>query len=304
MRVLVTGAGGRLGRALQHALRGHTQVSAFAQVSTHAQVSALDRARLNITDPAALDATLARIEPQVIVNTAAWTDVAAAERDPAAASRVNADAVGQLGAAAARSGAFIVHISTDFVFDGRLGRAYREADATGPLNAYGAGKLAGERALLESGAACAILRTAWLYDADTPNFVTAMLDGARHGRALRVVTTETGSPTAAPVLAAAVRLMLLRGLAPLRAAVAGQPLFHVACRGAVSRYDLARAALAEAGLDPAYVEPQTGPLQTGIVRPAATPLNCARFERTFGVRLPHWRAALRPVARVLRPDGA
>ena len=289
MRLLLLGAGGRLGTALTPRLEDAHELAAYP------------RSHLDITDRDALAAVLRHRRPEVILNAAAHTDVAGARSDRDAAFAVNAEAVGRLGEIAREAGALVVHISTDFVFDGRSERPYRETDDPHPLNAYGASKLAGERALIESGAACAILRTAWLYDAASANFVTAMIDAAAQGKTMRVVTGETGSPTAAPALADAIAAMLAHGSAAMARAASSDPVFHAACRGQASRFALARAAVADAGLDPALIEPVTDRPGDGVARPAFSVLDSARFERAFGLAMPDWRAALAPVARARLP---
>lgn len=286
MRLLLLGAGGRLGAALA------------AELAPGHDLLACPREKLDITDAAAMKDAIGRFAPDVIVNAAAYTDVAGAEKDEAAARTLNADAVGQLGRLAA--GATVVHISTDFVFDGALTRPYVETDQTGPLSVYGATKLAGERALIESRATCAILRTAWLFGPTPPSFVATMIEGAKAGRHLRVVNDQFGSPTSNQVLAMAVRTLLEASSKTLANALAENPVFHLACRGEASWFDLAQAAIAEAGMDPGAVEPISTPQGTpGVRRPAYSMLDSSRFEQTFGIRLPHWRAALRPAARSL-----
>ncbi|MDF9813801.1 dTDP-4-dehydrorhamnose reductase [Streptomyces sp. SPB162] len=252
-RWLVTGAGGMLGQEVVAALAGDPA----------AAVTAATRSDLDLTDPAAL---LAAVRGhRVVVNAAAWTDVDGAEADEAAASVVNGDGVRHLAAACAAAGALLLHVSTDYVFPGDAKEPYREDDPTGPVNAYGRGKLAGELAvaelLPETGY---IVRTAWLYGAHGRNFVATMLKLAATHETLDVVDDQLGQPTWARALA--VRLTELG-----RAALAGEApagAYHGTASGQATWYDLARAAFELSGLDPDRIRPTTA---DRFVRPAKRP---------------------------------
>lgn len=286
MRILLVGASGKLGLALQSTLYAAHQVSAYS------------RTQLDITDDVVLAKALNDCRPDIVINAAAFTNVRGAETDRATAEAVNATAVGKLGALAAGHGTLVIHVSTDFVFDGTAHEPYREDDPTGPLNVYGASKLAGERALIESGADCAILRTAWLFSPGSNNFVGAMIERAKAGDPLRVVNDQIGSPTSVAVLAQSIRSMLTRSPDALRRALTAEPIFHVVCRGEASWFDLAHTALSEAGLSTETLS-QISTQQSGetLSRPAYSVLDPGRFERVFSVRLPHWRAAVRGIVR-------
>src|SRR4051794_34087998 len=184
MRLLVTGAGGMLGRAVVEA----------AQRLGH-DVCAAARAELDVTDAAAVERALAELRPRAVVNCAAYTDVDGAETERATAAAVNGEGAGNVAAAAAHVGARIVHISTDYVFDGSKREPWLESDPVGPLGAYGETKLAGELAVAEANPAHAIVRTAWLFGAGGRNFVDTMLAPGAERDEGSGGTDQVGCPT-------------------------------------------------------------------------------------------------------------
>ena len=245
-RYLITGAAGMLGRDLQAALAGR-------------EVTALDRADLDITDPAAVLA--ATVSFDVIINAAAYTNVDDAESDEDAAYAINATGPHNLALAAAASGARLVQISTDYVFDGTATRPYPEQTEINPISAYGRTKAAGEAFVLQEHAAGSyIVRTAWLYGAHGPNFPKTMLRLADTRATLNVVTDQVGQPTWTADLAAQV-VALLDSHAP-----AG--IYHGTNSGVTSWFGFAQAVFAAAGLDPARVTPTDS---SQFVRPAPRP---------------------------------
>lgn len=272
MKVLVTGAGGQLGHDVAAAL------------SAGFEVHALDRARLDVTDQAQVSEAVAALAPDWIVNCAAFTDVDGAQANQPAAHAVNAQAPGYLAQAAARAGAGIVHISTDYVFSGDKGAAYDENDSPHPLSVYGRTKLEGEEQVLASGARACVLRTAWLYGPYGNNFVKAILAAARRGGPLRVVADQVGSPTFTTDLAGAIGLLLRRPVFGL---------FHVVNQGQVSRYEQARAIIREAVEMAVEVVPITSE-QAGrpAPRPANSSLASVRWEAAGFTSLRPWRQAL------------
>jgi len=230
MRLLVTGAGGMLGRDLVAAARAHGH-----------ECAGLDRRALDVTDRRAVDAAVAERAPEVIVNCAAWTDVDGAEADEAAALAVNGTGAANLAAAALAAGARVVQLSTDYVFDGSASRPYVESDPTGPLSAYGRTKLAGEQAVLGASRDHAVVRTAWLFGAGGANFAATMLALAAAGRdEVAVVTDQVGCPTFTGHLAE----KLIEIAAERRSGI-----FHVAAAGHCSRNEFAQAIFAAAGYD-------------------------------------------------------
>ena len=184
MRLLVTGAAGMLGR----------DVVAAANDAGH-EVVALARADLDITDAAAVRAAVLDARPDAVVNCAAWTDVDGAEAEEAAATAVNGDGAGHVAAAAAEAGAHLVHVSTDYVFDGAAREPYPEDAPTAPASAYGRSKLAGERAVTAVGGEHAIVRTAWVFGPHGRNFVDTMRRLGADRDEVRVVDDQVGSPT-------------------------------------------------------------------------------------------------------------
>lgn len=287
MRVLLLGGSGQVGYEL------HGILSVFASVL------APSSRELDITDADALTKFVCDARPSMIVNAAAYTDVEAAEREPERAMLVNGHAVGTLGELASRYGAAVVHLSTDFVFAGTKGSAYVEADATGPINAYGRSKLAGESALLALDAPAIIFRTAWVYGRRTANFVTRILAGAREPGSMRVVDDQVGSPTFCGDLAQAIGLVAFDARrAPVDYFSERRGVYHLAGGGSCSRFALAQAVIE---LDPRSrehrcegVQPATSPPSAAGAtrRPANASLVCDLAADRLGVRLPPWRASL------------
>ncbi len=286
MKALVVGAGGQLGRAL-----AATPPAAWT-------VMALTRADLDVGDEEAVATAVERAAPDVILNAAAYTAVDKAESEPEAAFRVNRDGAANLARAAKRSSARLVHLSTDFVFDGRRGRPYRPDDLTAPLGVYGASKRAGEEAVLASGADVLIVRTAWVYASEGRNFPLTMLRLMAERGEVRVVADQIGAPTSADSLAAGVW-----GLARLRAG----GVLHLTNAGAASWYDFA-CAVAELGVTlgllprlPLVTPIATEDYPTPAARPAYSVLDCREAWRILGAPPPHWRSALAATLAQIRP---
>ncbi|WP_213450188.1 dTDP-4-dehydrorhamnose reductase [Rhizomonospora bruguierae] len=289
MNWLITGAGGMLGRDLRAVLAGAGEA-----------VTAPTRAELDITDPAALRAAVAGHD--VVLNAAAWTDVDAAETAEAAATAVNGDAVAALAQACAAGGAVLLHPSTDYVFPGDGATPYAEDAPTDPINAYGRGKLAGERAVLsilpETGY---VVRTAWLYGEHGKNFVQTMLALAARRETLDVVDDQRGQPTWSYALA--------RQLVALAGSGAPAGVYHGTAAGETTWYGLARAVFAAAGLDPERVRPTTSDrFPRPARRPAYSVLGHDRWAGSGVPVQPDWRDQLaealgRPGFRALFPSG-
>jgi dTDP-4-dehydrorhamnose reductase len=267
MRLLITGAAGMLG----------TDLAAAAERAGH-DVVALVRADLDVLDAAAVRAAVAGARPDAVVNCAAYTNVDGAEADEAAATALNGDGAGQVAAAAHAAGAFTVHVSTDYVFDGRAREPYVESSPTAPLGAYGRSKLAGEHAVAAAapGEAHAIVRTAWLFGAHGPNFVATMLRLAGERDALAVVDDQVGCPTFTGHLASALVVL---------AEVRDPGIHHVAGGGSASWYDLAAATFAARGVEVPLTRGRTEDLGRPAPRPAYSVL---RTERPATPVLPAW----------------
>ncbi|RIQ28183.1 dTDP-4-dehydrorhamnose reductase [Jiangella rhizosphaerae] len=280
MRWLVTGAAGMLGRDVVAALDG-------------ADVTALDRARLDVTDADAVDAAVRGHD--VVVNTAAWTDVDGAETAEAAATAVNGTGPANLAAACARHGARLVHVSTDYVFDGAATTPYAEDAPTAPRSAYGRSKLAGERAVLSTlPDAGYVVRTAWLYGEHGGNFVATMARLSAARKFLDVVDDQRGQPTWS--MDVGTRLVdLVRSDAP-----AG--VYHATNSGETTWFGLARAVFAHLGLDPARVRPTTtDAFPRPAPRPAYSVLGHAGWARAGLPPLRPWDEALAAAAPAVLP---
>lgn len=233
----------------------------------------------------------------VVINAAAYTAVDAAETDAQAAHAVNADGPGELAAQCARADLPLIHISTDYVFDGTLDRPYREDDPISPQSVYGASKAAGEQAVLTSGARALVARTAWVYSPFGKNFVKTMLRLGAERDHLRVVGDQTGNPTSALDIAdALIALAGQRGSWPQ-----GASLVHLSAQGEATWHEFACAVLQAAGLSPTVESIATSDYPTPAKRPANSRLDCSLLSERFGVTLPHWRDSLPPVvSRIVR----
>jgi dTDP-4-dehydrorhamnose reductase len=270
MRMLVTGGAGMLGRA----------AVAAAERLGH-DVVAPPRAELDITDFEAVRAAVAEITPVAVINCAAWTDVDGAETAEPQAAEVNALGAGNLARAAAATGARIVHVSTDYVFDGSKRSPWVESDTVAPLSAYGRTKLAGEQAVAAAGAEHAIVRTAWLFGGGGVNFVHTMLRLGAERDEVRVVADQVGRPTWTGHLAPA-----LVELAGRRGEVG---VFHAAGAGQCSWNEFAIAIFDRAGIACRVVTVTTDDFPRPARRPAYSVLGT---ERDPGIHLPDWRDGL------------
>lgn len=253
------------------------------------EVHALDHGSLDITDRRAVDEAVEAIRPAWILNAAAYNEVDRAETDRERAFAVNAAGPGFLADAAARVGASIVHVSTDYVFDGKKQAPYVESDEAKPVSVYGESKLEGERRVLNSAASACVLRTAGLYGARGKNFVKTIRGAARDRRPLRVVNDQRVSPTWTANLATAIRDLLDT---PVRG------LFHVASRGSCTWYEFARAIV---GPETEVVPISSGELGRPARRPANSALASTRWEEAGLLPLPGWRVALEEFLREYPP---
>lgn len=285
MRVLVIGQSGQVAQSLLE--RGP---------AAGAVVVACGRPDTDLTSEASLSRAIADNAPDVVVNAAAYTAVDAAEDDEAAALALNATGPKMLAQLCAARGLPLVHISTDYVFDGRLTRPYREDDPTGPRSAYGRTKLAGENAVLASGARTIVARTAWVYSPFGKNFVKTMLRVGAERDQLKVVADQRGNPTSALDIADAI----LKLCSAREAWPAGGTVVHLTASGEASWHEFAEAIFAAAGLSPQVLAIATHEYPTPAQRPANSRLDGARLEETFGIRLPDWRDSLPAVVARIR----
>ncbi|GKS95103.1 dTDP-4-dehydrorhamnose reductase [Acidovorax sp. SUPP2825] len=296
MNILLFGKGGQVGWELQRSLSVLGTVTALDHDST-------DHCG-NFADPAGIVDTVRALRPDVIVNAAAHTAVDKAESEPEFARTLNATTPGVLAEEAARSGAWLVHYSTDYVFDGSGDRPWVETDTPAPLSVYGRTKLEGERLIQQSGARHLILRTSWVYAARGGNFAKTMLRLAQERERLTVIDDQWGAPTGADLIAD-VTAHALRHL-ERRPEDAG--LYHLVAGGetnwhAYAKYVLAQSVLGGGAIkivanDVAAVP--TSAFPTPAVRPHNSRLDTRRLQSTFGLVLPHWQAGVsRMLAEIL-----
>jgi dTDP-4-dehydrorhamnose reductase len=257
-----------------------------------------DHAALDLASPEQIRDKVREVAPHVIINAGAYTAVDRAESEMDRAMAINARAPGILAEEAARSGALLVHYSTDYVFDGLKSEPWIETDVTNPLNAYGASKLAGEDAIRKAGDRYLIFRTSWVYAAHGKNFLLTMLRLGRERDTLNVVDDQTGAPTTAIELARATRT-ILSGILTGRFGSASEwtEIYHMTCAGAVSWCGFARAIFVRGTNLLNGRMPQVNPIKTSeFPTPAARPHNSVlsndKLHSRFGVRLAPWESAL------------
>ena len=291
MKVLVTGSQGQLVRSLIEQAAGRPGI----------ELVSVGRPELDLEMSGSAARAIAAHRPDAVVNAAAYTAVDQAEDEPERAFRVNADAAGEVAAAARAIAAPIIQISTDYVFSGEGEDALSEDSPTGPAGAYGRSKLAGEEQVRAANPDHLIVRTAWVYSPFGRNFVKSIVAAAGDRDSLRVVDDQRGSPTSALDLAGAILDVLDRWSGGGRSGLGGT--YHVAGTGETSWFGLAEEVMrrcAALGLPAAHVVPiRTADWPTRARRPRNSVLDCARFERDFGLRLPEWKQSVgEVVARI------
>lgn len=290
MRILVTGRHGQVASALVEQSGAHELIFAA-------------RPDLDLADAASIERVVAAVRPDLIFSVAAYTAVDKAEDEPELAMAINGAAPGVIGRSAAAIGAAVVHLSTDYVFDGSLDRAWREDDPVAPLGVYGASKLAGEQALAGSGADFAVLRTAWVYSPFGANFVKTMLRLADSRDEISVVADQYGCPTSAVDIGNA--MMAVADCWADRARPGANRLYHFAGTGETNWAGFAEAVFAESaarGGPCARVVPiGSSDYPTKARRPANSRLDSTAFATSFGYRAPDWRSSLASVIDRLLP---
>ena len=282
MRIAVTGS------------KGQVATSLIERAGANVEVVALGRPAFDLIDRAAVVAGLEAARPHVVVNAAAYTAVDKAEAEEADAVRVNGEGAGHVAEAAARLGVPLVHLSTDYVFDGALDRPYREDDPTAPTGAYGRSKLAGEKAVGERCEDSVILRTAWVYSPFGANFVRTMLRLNETRDEVGVVADQRGNPTSALDIADALIAIAARMKGDASPALRG--VFHMTGSGEATWADLAETIFHEAaarGRRLTHVRRiATADYPTPARRPANSRLDNEKLARVYGVRLPEWRQSV------------
>ncbi len=287
MRIVLFGKNGQVGWELQRIL------------PALGQVIALDYDDLDLADLKLLQTRLDELKPDLIINASAYTAVDRAESERDLAMKVNGQAPGIMAEAVRRSGAMLVHYSTDYVFDGTKRSPYVETDVPNPLNVYGESKLAGEKAIQQVADTYLILRTSWVYSTRLQNgFVQKVLAWARQNETLRIVEDQFSCPTWARMLAETTGLLIAKGGNQLDEYFKQyHGIYHVAGKGNASRFEWAEVILAH---DPhrdeqlaKHLEPAlSSEFPTPAARPMYSVLNCNRFESVFGFRIPNWRECL------------
>lgn len=297
LRLLITGCNGQVGWHLQRTL------------APMGEVTAIDIEQVDLTDARAVSRTVREIAPDIVVNAAAYTAVDKAESETELARAINVGAPAQIAEECHRSGALLVHYSTDYVYDGSKPTPYDERDTTGPLSIYGETKLAGDQAIQASGCAHIILRTTWVYDIRGKNFLRTVIRLAQEKEELRIVGDQYGAPTWARGLAEATSIILGRCLE--HKSETGEwrtGIFHLTASGQTSWAGFAQAILEDyAAFRPSEGSGEFGaPLKTQTVsaittaeyptparRPRNSVLSNAQVQTTFGIKMPDWRDQLR-----------
>ena len=276
MKVLITGASGMTGSELGRQSRRKGW-----------EVTTLTHSDLDVAELPAVEDAVGRAHPDVIFNAAAFTRVDAAEDAAEEAMAVNGTGAGNVAVTARANDALMIHISTDYVFDGKSPLPYKPGDVVGPINVYGESKLAGEIAVRDECPNHVIVRTSWVYSHDGKNFVRTMLDAAEKGNPLRVVNDQQGCPTSSADLAAA---LIEAAEIALKNGVTGT--FHFCNAGATTWYDFAHEIFRVRGIDANLTAISSAEFEARAKRPRSSVLDCGSFISTFGVEPRPWRAAL------------
>ena len=283
MNILVTGANGQLGTEIRNASAGSAHRFIFTDVS---QVPGAETVYLDITNADAVRIICASEDVGLIVNCAAYTDVEKAEGDIGFADLLNHTAAANLAAVACERKATLIHISTDYVFDGEGNVPYRETDAPSPLGAYGITKFAGERSIMNSGCNYLIFRTAWLYSPYGKNFVKTMARLTSTNDTVRVVFDQAGTPTYAADLARLIVKVISDGMLDRTG------VYHYTNEGCISWYDLAVAVNRICGHSCKVTPCHTGEFPTRVRRPKYSVLDKTLVKDTFGITIPYWYDSL------------
>ena len=283
MNILITGANGQLGTEMRNVSAGSKDKYIFTDV-----------AELDITDSVAVDRFVALENVDVIVNCAAYTNVDKAEDEEQAADLINHKAVAILATTAAKYGATLIHISTDYVFDGSSTIPYRENNATSPIGAYGRTKLSGERAVIESGCRYLIFRTAWLYSPYGKNFMNTMIKLTAEKESLNVVFDQVGTPTCAADLAALIYKVIADRL------LDRQGLYHFSNEGVCSWYDFAVEIRNLCGNTSNIIPCHSDEFPSKVARPHYSVLDKTKVKNTFGVTVPYWKDSLKDCIKKIK----
>ena len=282
MKILLIGKNGQVGWELQRTL------------ASLGEIVAVDYPEIDLSDETNTREWVRRIAPQGIVNAAAYTAVDKAESEPELAMSINGTAPRLLAEEAYVLGAFLIHYSSDYVFDGKKGEAYIESDLTNPINEYGLSKLAGDQNIQQVDGNYIILRTTWVYSMRQGGFVRKVLEWARKNPELHIVSDQVGSPTWARALAeVTAQLLAMSGGSIVGWLSERKGLYHLGGRGIASRYDWAKQILEFDPNPNEQVAREVKPVlsrefPTPAIRPLYSPVDCTLFTDTFGICLPNW----------------
>ena len=275
MNILITGAAGQLGRAMAKAAQGSDNKYIFC-----------DRQNLDITDEVAVESFVQAQGIEVIVNCASYTAVDKAEDEQDAADLVNNKAVAAMAEIARKHDAVLIHISTDYVFDGKACTAYTEDAPTAPLNVYGRTKADAERAIVESGCRHIILRTSWLYGVEGDNFVKRIIEKSAENPVLKVISDQIGTPTFVEDLAGLIFLIIEENMLDRTG------IYNYSNEGVCSWYDFAHEICAQVGHLCDVLPCHTDEYPRKAVRPHFSVLDKSKVKKTFGIEIPHWKDSL------------
>lgn len=281
MKILVTGADGQLGseiKELSAGIDGRTFL--FTDVDS-----------LDITSETEIEVYFQKVRPDIVINCAAYTNVDKAESEPETAERINSEAAGILARLTSKYHSEFIHISTDYVFDGKSFKPYTETDTENPQSVYGKSKLAGERIILKEKPDSVIIRTSWLYSSYGNNFVKTMLNLGRNGNDIKVVYDQTGTPTYARDLAD----VLIRLSEILKNDPAGfvPGIYHYSNEGVASWFDFAKAVFEISGINCKILPVLTEEFPSIANRPHYSVLNKSKIKSTFNIEIPYWKDSLK-----------
>ena len=287
MKIVLIGKNGQLGQEFQRTL------------PTLGELFALGREDLDVSDPHAVQKTLLELQPNLIINASAYTEVDLAETQIELATNINAIAPGIMAEAARKLNAVLIHYSTDYVFDGKNNIPYIETDPAKPLNVYGKSKLMGEENIKQAGGSYLILRTSWVYSLRGNSFVNKVLGWARKNKTLKIVSDQVSSPTYARELAEITTQALNTNNADLLdILLERRGVYHLAGSGYTSRYEWAKQILTYDSKRTEQLVQTIEPVSslefpTPAVRPLFSALDCTKFTNTFNVHLPNWAETLK-----------
>lgn len=292
-KILITGSSGMLGIDLYQQLKGSYEIYG-ADLAARGQGPKGTRfKKVNITERRQVATVLSKIKPDIVIHTAAYTDVDGCELDPKKAYSINSEGAKNIALACKTIDSVLVYISTDFVFDGRKKKPYKEMDKPNPLSVYAKSKLAGEKAVRKALKKYFILRTSWLYGRNGRNFVDTIIAKGKEGNALKVVDDQVGSPTYTKDLAKAIHALIDRVFAPNAQRSMQYGIYHVTNSGSVSWFDYTKEILRLKKINIKVMPITSDQLDRPAKRPAMSVLDNSKFRVFTGCRMRKWQEALK-----------